>query len=72
LTIHFGTGWLIGLCIAGYLIGVILGNLLVALFYMDGAPPWYMKIMPLFWPVALPLYILYTITRILFMPFFGD
>lgn len=72
MTIHFGTGWLIGLCITAYILGVIAGNIFVAVLYMDGAPPLWMKIMPLVWPVALPLFILYLIVRVLLSPFFGE
>ncbi len=72
MTVHFGTDWLIGLLIAVYLIGLVAGNLLIQVAYMDGTPPWYVRIMPLAWPVALPLFLLYVIIRILLMPFWED
>ena len=67
--LHFGLGWLIGLLIVVYIIGLVAANLLIAIAYMDATPPWYVKIVPLFWPVALPLWVAYILVRILPMPF---
>jgi len=47
--------------------GVIGGCVLVQVLYLDGEPPWWVKLLPLVWPAALPCMLVYGIVAALFL-----
>jgi len=67
MTLHLTLTWLWVTLGIVWFIGVIAGVLVLQAVYIDDAPRWYVKLLPLAWPLVCPVLFVIMIFRALFI-----
>jgi len=63
MTLHLTFTWLWVTLGIIWSIGVIASCLILQVLYMDSEPRWYVKLLPLVWPLAIPAGIVVMLVR---------
>ena len=67
MTLHLTSVWLWVILGIAWFGGVIAGSLLLQVMYMDGDPRWYVKLLPLAWPLVIPVMFVLMLIRAIFV-----